>query len=54
MPARSSRLCIACYMRRNPPRRVSVGKLDERFGPLAKRVLPYRLFERMARGSLGV
>lgn len=39
---------------RNPPRRVSVGKLDERFGPLAKRVLPYRLFERMARGSLGV
>ena len=39
---------------RNPPRRVSVGKLDERFGTIAKRILPYRLFERMARGPLGV
>ena len=36
------------------PRRVSVGKFDERFGLLAKRVLPYRFFEKSARGSLGV
>ena len=37
-----------------PPRRVSVGKLDERVGILAKRVLPFRVFERAAKGSLGV
>jgi NAD(P)-dependent dehydrogenase (short-subunit alcohol dehydrogenase family) len=37
-----------------PPRRVSVGKLDERIGIVAKRLLPYRLFERAAKGSLGV
>lgn len=37
-----------------PPRRVSVGKLDERVGILGKRLLPHRLFERAARGSLGV
>jgi len=36
------------------PRRVSVGKLDERIGIVAKRLLPYRLFERAAKGSLGV
>lgn len=39
---------------RRPPRRLSVGKLDERVGILAKRIMPYRLFERAARGSLGV
>jgi NAD(P)-dependent dehydrogenase (short-subunit alcohol dehydrogenase family) len=37
-----------------PPRRVSVGKLDERVGLLGKRLLPFRLFERAAKGSLGV
>jgi len=39
---------------KRPPRRISVGKLDERVGILGKRFLPYRLFERAARGSLGV
>lgn len=39
---------------RRPPRRVSAGRPDERVGILAKRVLPFRLFERAARGSLGV
>ncbi len=39
---------------RRPPRRVSVGKLDERVGIWAKRAMPYRLFERAARSSLGV
>jgi NAD(P)-dependent dehydrogenase (short-subunit alcohol dehydrogenase family) len=38
----------------NPPRRVSVGKFDERSGLIAKRLLPFRLFEKAARGSLGV
>jgi NAD(P)-dependent dehydrogenase (short-subunit alcohol dehydrogenase family) len=39
---------------RRPPRRISVGSLDERVGPLAKRLLPYALFERAAKSSLGV
>ena len=39
---------------RRPPRRVSVGKWDERVGVIAKRVIPFRVFERAARSSLGV
>ena len=39
---------------RRPPRRASVGSLDERVGIIGKRLLPYRLFERAAKGSLGV
>jgi NAD(P)-dependent dehydrogenase (short-subunit alcohol dehydrogenase family) len=37
-----------------PRRRVSVGKLGERIGLPAKRLLPYRLFEKGAKGSLGI
>ncbi|MHB8219711.1 MAG: SDR family oxidoreductase [Acidimicrobiales bacterium] len=40
--------------RPRPPRHVSVGKWDERVGILARRLLPYRVFERAAKGSLGV
>ncbi|HXW44161.1 MAG TPA: SDR family NAD(P)-dependent oxidoreductase [Streptosporangiaceae bacterium] len=39
---------------RRPPRRVSVGKASERVGLIAKRLLPFRLFEAAAKGSLGV
>ncbi len=39
---------------KRPPRHVSVGKIDERVGIMARRLLPYRLFERAAKGSLGV
>ncbi|HVA02378.1 MAG TPA: SDR family oxidoreductase [Acidimicrobiales bacterium] len=39
---------------RRPPRRVSVGKSAERVGILAKRLLPHRVFEAAAKGSLGV
>jgi NAD(P)-dependent dehydrogenase (short-subunit alcohol dehydrogenase family) len=39
---------------RRPRRRVSVGKADERVGIIAKRLLPSRVFERAAKGSLGV
>jgi NAD(P)-dependent dehydrogenase (short-subunit alcohol dehydrogenase family) len=39
---------------RRAPRRVSVGKAAERAGLVAKRVLPFRLFEAGAKGSLGV
>jgi NAD(P)-dependent dehydrogenase (short-subunit alcohol dehydrogenase family) len=38
----------------HPARRVSVGKMGERVGLMAKRLLPYRLFEVAAKGSLGV
>jgi NAD(P)-dependent dehydrogenase (short-subunit alcohol dehydrogenase family) len=37
-----------------PRRRVSVGKMDERVGIMGKRLLPYRFFEKAAKGSLGV
>ena len=37
-----------------PPRRASVGKLDERIGILGKRLIPYRIFERAAKASLGI
>jgi NAD(P)-dependent dehydrogenase (short-subunit alcohol dehydrogenase family) len=39
---------------RRPPRRVSVGKAGERIGILAKRALPFRIFEASVKGSLGV
>jgi NAD(P)-dependent dehydrogenase (short-subunit alcohol dehydrogenase family) len=39
---------------RRPPRHVSVGKMGERVGIMAKRLLPYRWFEQAAKGSLGV
>jgi NAD(P)-dependent dehydrogenase (short-subunit alcohol dehydrogenase family) len=39
---------------RRPPRRASVGSFDERIGIMGKRLMPYRLFERAAKGSLGV
>jgi NAD(P)-dependent dehydrogenase (short-subunit alcohol dehydrogenase family) len=39
---------------RRPPRRISVGKASERAGVMAKRLLPFRLFEFAAKGSLGV
>lgn len=39
---------------RRPPRRVSAGKAAERAGLVARRVLPFRVFEAAARSSLGV
>ena len=39
---------------KHPRRRVSVGKMGERVGLLAKRLLPYRAFEGAAKSSLGV
>jgi NAD(P)-dependent dehydrogenase (short-subunit alcohol dehydrogenase family) len=38
----------------HPRRRVSVGKAGERVGLVAKRVLPHRWFEVVAKGALGV
>jgi NAD(P)-dependent dehydrogenase (short-subunit alcohol dehydrogenase family) len=39
---------------RRPPRRLSVGKMGERIGIMAKRLLPHRAFEAAAKSSLGV
>jgi NAD(P)-dependent dehydrogenase (short-subunit alcohol dehydrogenase family) len=39
---------------KRPPRHISVGKSGERVGLIAKRLLPYRVFERAARSSLGI
>jgi NAD(P)-dependent dehydrogenase (short-subunit alcohol dehydrogenase family) len=39
---------------RRPPRRLSVGKTSERIGVVAKRLLPFRIFEAAAKSSLGV
>jgi NAD(P)-dependent dehydrogenase (short-subunit alcohol dehydrogenase family) len=55
VPAAEVAAVIARVLRRRRPRRrVSVGKIDERVGIMAKRLLPYRVFERAAKGSLGV
>jgi NAD(P)-dependent dehydrogenase (short-subunit alcohol dehydrogenase family) len=35
-------------------RRVPVGRVPERLGAFSKRLMPYRLFERLARGTLGL
>lgn len=39
---------------KHPPRRVSVGRAGERVSLLAKRLLPFRLFQAAAKASLGV
>jgi NAD(P)-dependent dehydrogenase (short-subunit alcohol dehydrogenase family) len=50
---------VAAVVRRvleaaHPPRRVSAGKPSERAGLVAKRLLPFRVFQAAARGALGV
>jgi NAD(P)-dependent dehydrogenase (short-subunit alcohol dehydrogenase family) len=39
---------------RRPPRRVSAGRAGERVGILARRILPFRVFEAGAKASLGI
>lgn len=53
-PAKVADVVAKVLASRHPPRRISVGKLDERVGPVAKRLLPFAIFERAAKGSLGV
>ena len=53
-PDRVAALVQRVLEAKRPPRRASVGKLDERVGIVGKRLLPYRLFEQAAKGSLGV
>jgi len=53
-PDRVAKVVQRVLEAKRPSRRISVGKVDERIGILAKRLLPYRLFEKAAKGSLGV
>jgi NAD(P)-dependent dehydrogenase (short-subunit alcohol dehydrogenase family) len=53
-PAKVAETVLRVLGSDRPPRRVSVGRMDERIGITAKRLMPFRLFERAAKGSLGV
>ena len=53
-PSDVAKLVEKLLAQARPPRRVSVGKFDERIGVMAKRLMPFRLFEASARKSLGV
>jgi short-subunit dehydrogenase len=54
-PPASAAVVIARVLEaKHPRRRVSVGKVGERIGIPAKRLLPHRIFEKAARSSLGV
>lgn len=53
-PTDAARVIRRVLDARRPPRRVSVGKSGERVGLIAKRLMPYRLFEAAAKSSLGV
>jgi NAD(P)-dependent dehydrogenase (short-subunit alcohol dehydrogenase family) len=54
LPSGVAQVIAAQLEARRPRRRISVGKSGERAGLVAKRLLPHRLFEAAARGSLGV
>jgi NAD(P)-dependent dehydrogenase (short-subunit alcohol dehydrogenase family) len=51
-PAQAAAAVVRVLTMRRPPLRVTVGPVGERAGTWAKRLLPYRAFERLARGSL--
>ena len=53
-PDAAAKVVERVLMAKRPPRRVSVGKMGERVGVLAKRLLPHRVFEKAASGALGV
>ncbi len=53
-PVEVARVVADALNSSRPPRRVSVGKIDERIGLVAKRLLPFKLFERSARHGLGI
>jgi NAD(P)-dependent dehydrogenase (short-subunit alcohol dehydrogenase family) len=53
-PGQVATAVLGVVQAKRPPRRVSVGKPSERAGIIAKRLLPFRLFEAAAKNSLGV
>ena len=52
-PAKVAAVVADVLGRRRPPRRRSVGKAAERFGVVGKRIMPFRMFEKAAKSSLG-
>ncbi len=52
-PALCARTILRVLEARRAPLRVTTGKSFERLGPLAKRVLPFKVFAAAARSSLG-
>lgn len=55
MPAQEVADAVARVLAaRSPARRVPVGSVPERLGAFSKRLMPHRLFERLARGTLGL
>ena len=53
-PSSAARAVEKVLTSQRPPRRVTVGPLGERIGPLAKRLLPTKIFEKASASSLGV
>jgi NAD(P)-dependent dehydrogenase (short-subunit alcohol dehydrogenase family) len=53
-PADAAAVIVSQLEAARPRRRVSVGRTGERFGLVAKRLLPHAWFERAAKESLGV
>jgi NAD(P)-dependent dehydrogenase (short-subunit alcohol dehydrogenase family) len=53
-PQRVAKLISKQLAAKSPRRRISVGKSGERIGLVAKRLLPHRLFEAVAKDALGV
>ncbi|HEY1650447.1 MAG TPA: SDR family oxidoreductase [Acidimicrobiales bacterium] len=53
-PASAAAVIARVLEAKRPRRRVSVGKVGERIGIPAKRLLPHRVFEKAAGSSLGV
>jgi NAD(P)-dependent dehydrogenase (short-subunit alcohol dehydrogenase family) len=53
-PRQVADVVLGILQAKRPPRRVPVGKANERAGIIAKRLLPFRVFEFAAKGSLGV
>ena len=52
-PAKVAAVVADVLVRRRPPRRRSVGKAAERFGVVGKRIMPFQMFEKAAKSSLG-
>ena len=53
-PSSIAKLVANILASKRAPRRRTVGPLGERIGPLAKRLLPHRIFEAASASSLGI
>jgi NAD(P)-dependent dehydrogenase (short-subunit alcohol dehydrogenase family) len=53
-PSSVAKRVASVLVAKRPPRRLTVGPFVERFGPMAKRLLPSRVFDAASASSLGV